>query len=43
MGVWLLYGVVLGLQVFHRLGARRLALNAVLAFVLPVLTLLLLH
>ena len=43
MGVWLLYGVVLGLQVVRGLGARRLALNAVLAFVLPVLTLLLLH
>jgi HemX protein len=43
MGVWFLYGVVLALQMVRGLGARRLAMNAVWAFVLPVLTLLLLH
>jgi ABC-type uncharacterized transport system permease subunit len=43
MGVWFLYGVVLLLQTVRGLGARKLALNAVVAFLLPLLTLLLMH
>ncbi|MEM7146100.1 MAG: cytochrome c biogenesis protein CcsA [Verrucomicrobiota bacterium] len=43
VAVWVVYGVLVGWQLVRGMGARKLALVSAWAFVLPVLTLLLLH